>query len=214
MKTVVVNLFGGPGVGKSTLGAELFVRFKQCGVSCEMIQEYVKGWAWEGRKVGPLDQVYILAKQLKMESRLYGKVDLIITDSPLLMSPIYERFYQNTGASEPMAMTILKTAVDFGVEHVNFFLGRHFAYTQDGRYEDEAMAKKVDTWIRTFLDFHRLPYRAIEQEENAINVIAGVVKKMLDKPEQLPLMQSTIPAPPPKEPTLDDYAYDGAQYQA
>src|SRR4051812_8750331 len=92
-KTFVVNLFGGPGVGKSTLAAEIFVTLKKRGIEVELIQEYVKAWAWDGKPVGTFDQLYILAKQLKLETRLYGKVDVVVTDSPLLFSPIYERFY-------------------------------------------------------------------------------------------------------------------------
>lgn len=190
MRTIVINLFGGPGIGKSTTAAELFVWFKKHGILCELIQEYVKGWAWEGRKVGPFDQVYILAKQLKLESRLYGKVNVLITDSPLLFSPIYERLYQHTAASEPMAMTILETARKHDVEHVNFLLTRAKPYVKEGRYETEIEAKQVDSWIRTFLDFHKIPYLQ-PAANDAVEFITGDVVGRLHPRDQMLL----IPAP-------------------
>jgi nicotinamide riboside kinase len=179
MKTIVVSLFGGPGVGKSALSAELFVKLKIKGVSCEMVQEYVKGWAWEGRAVGPLDQVYILAKQLKAESRLYGKVAVIITDSPLLLSPIYERHYQGTAASEPMAFSILQTAQAHGVDRMNFLLARDTAYRQDGRYETEPMAVEVDTAMKLYLDFHKIPYRLIAAPAIPLSLRAAIIAPLI-----------------------------------
>lgn len=47
MKTLVVNLFGGPGTGKSTLSANIFARLKMDGVDVEMAPEYVKEVVWE-----------------------------------------------------------------------------------------------------------------------------------------------------------------------
>ena len=43
MKTLVINLIGGPGCGKSTIAAELFSRLKKMGVTCELVTEYIKG---------------------------------------------------------------------------------------------------------------------------------------------------------------------------
>jgi len=48
--TRVINLLGGPGVGKSTAAAKLFAKYKDEGKSVELVREYVKDWAWEGRK--------------------------------------------------------------------------------------------------------------------------------------------------------------------
>ena len=40
--TLVVNLFGGPGTGKSTTMAHVFAELKWRGYDCEMSNEYAK----------------------------------------------------------------------------------------------------------------------------------------------------------------------------
>ena len=37
MKLIVVNLYAGPGAGKSTLSAYTFAKLKMAGVNCELI---------------------------------------------------------------------------------------------------------------------------------------------------------------------------------
>lgn len=184
MKTFVVNLFGGPGVGKSTLAAEVFVGLKKRDVQTEFIQEYVKAWAWEGKPVGTFDQLYILAKQLKLETRLYGKVDVIITDSPLLLSPIYERFYGSKNSmSEAAALAVLKTAEDGGVIHLNYLLPRTVAYDPRGRFQNEEEAKAVDRWIQTYLEYHKLPVIQVPPDDRAGFILTDVKKRMHPIPE-------------------------------
>ena len=45
--TLVVNLFGGPGCGKSTLMAGIFHQLKLKGYDCEMVTEFMKDLVWE-----------------------------------------------------------------------------------------------------------------------------------------------------------------------
>jgi len=66
--TTVINLWGGPGTGKSTSAAHLFGMAKIAGVNAELVQEYVKSWAWEGRTIHSFDQLYF------SESRHVGNI--------------------------------------------------------------------------------------------------------------------------------------------
>ena len=40
--TLIINLIGGPGSGKSTTAAGLFYKLKQMGIDCEMALEFAK----------------------------------------------------------------------------------------------------------------------------------------------------------------------------
>jgi hypothetical protein len=73
--TRIINLYGGPGTGKSTSAAFLYYLLKNDNVNAELVREYVKDWAWEKRSINTYDQLYLLGKQIRKESLLYGKTD-------------------------------------------------------------------------------------------------------------------------------------------
>jgi hypothetical protein len=86
MKTTIVNLFGGPGTGKSTNAALSFGKLKVRGITAEYISEFAKDLVWEERHHALGYQPYLSAKQIYRIQRVIGKVPVIITDSPILLS--------------------------------------------------------------------------------------------------------------------------------
>lgn len=159
--TKVINLLGGSGLGKSTTAAGLFYTMKLRGYHCELIREYVKQWAWDGIKIQPLDQVYIFGKQAKAEMRVYNKVDVAVTDSPLLLSPIYELFYSGKTNVKESALGFLADAKTAGVEHHYFLLERHKPFDTRGRFETEEQAKAVDAFVVDTLTKWGIPYTVV-----------------------------------------------------
>ena len=91
--TLVINLFGGPGCGKSTTMARLFADLKSQGMNVEMVSEFAKDLVYELRQETMKDELYIFAKQHHRMFRVNGKVDIIITDRPLLLTNIYVSLY-------------------------------------------------------------------------------------------------------------------------
>lgn len=90
---ICINLFGGPGVGKSTLAAELFTIFKKRGCNVEIATEYAKDLTYEERfNILKKDQLYVFAKQRKKIDILYKNTDIVICESPLLLSLVYAKF--------------------------------------------------------------------------------------------------------------------------
>jgi tRNA uridine 5-carbamoylmethylation protein Kti12 len=143
MKTVVVNLFGGPGSGKSTLSCELFALLKRHNYQVELVREYAKDWAYEKRHIDTLmKQTYILTKQARRESMLYGKVNCIITDCPIALSGFYCEKYLHSNSMTNLVKEFLKESQAHDVEHIYFQVPRRKKYNPNGRFETEEQAKK------------------------------------------------------------------------
>lgn len=150
MRTLVVNIYGGPGAGKSTEAAAAYSELKRRGRSVELVREYVKAWAWRGEQIRHWDELYIFAKQLREESTLYGKVDLIVTDRPLGMSVVYERAYAPAGTA---AMAVLFDHITAkqqreGVHTLDLLMRREKEYSAAGRFESEQEALRIDALTR------------------------------------------------------------------
>jgi hypothetical protein len=172
--TKVINIYGGPGSGKSTLATELFTEFKRVGLDVELVTEYVKSWAWDGKQLNPYDQLYLLGKQSHNESRLYGKVDFIITDSPVMLCPFYEMRNQHTSMTLQAGLSFLNVAKTNGVQFYDFWLHRRVPYVHKGRYQTEAEADAMSFEMFTFFKDQGL--KLIElPEKNPIDAIRKYV---------------------------------------
>ncbi len=164
-KTKVICLYGGPGTGKSTNAARLFTYLKDQGREVELVNEYVKQWAWEGRQPKTLDQFYIFAKQAQKEYSLFGKVDFLVTDCPIPVCSFYASRYcgPRMGAlfAEMMAV-YFQECQELGVVHSHVFLDRVKPFSSLGRFHDEKEAREIDSSLRGFMDSWLLPYESYE----------------------------------------------------
>lgn len=161
-KTVVINFFAGPGCGKSTTAADLFAYMKHSNLNVELVREWVKDWAYEGRPITKGEQIYVFGKQFKKESLLYGKVDYIITDSPLLLSSYYtEKYNPDLGEFSSVVKSLIKSFEKDGVSRVNFLLERNKPYSKIGRYETEEQAKQIDKEMERFLIRNDVTFAAV-----------------------------------------------------
>lgn len=163
MKTIVVNLFAGPGCGKSTTAAGLFATLKMVGTSTELITEYVKSWAWEKRTIGPDDGLYILAKQYHRQQTLVGKVDVAVTDSPLWLGALYEQFYsERTLVTETLRSIHTQFTQRDDMQHLNYLIPRVRAYDPRGRYETEDQAHRIDQRLLRLLAEEGIDYKRLQ----------------------------------------------------
>lgn len=87
---IILNLFSGPGAGKSTMAADIFAKLKRAGVNSELASEYAKDKVWEKSLSILENQIYVFGKQHHRLFRLKSQVDVIVTDSPILLSAIYD----------------------------------------------------------------------------------------------------------------------------
>lgn len=170
--TLVINLFAGPGSGKTSSMATIFSELKWRGINCEMAPEFAKEKVWEG-SLGILgNQIYIFGKQLHSIHRLLGKVEVIITDSPLLLSLIY-------GKNEVQQFKALVRTIHDGLNNWNIYLNRHKAYNPAGRLQTEAEAKHKDYEIRTMLEMEEIPFSVYESGPESCKEIADEIVRLI-----------------------------------
>ena len=154
MKTTIINLYGGPGAGKSTSAAYLYYLLKCQNANVELVREYVKDWAWEGRAFGAYDEIYFLGKQVRHESMLFGKVNWIVTDAPVYMTAYYASIYCSSTLAQGIKATadsFYQQAAEDGHQHLHIMLNRIRPYIQEGRYQSESQAHAVDDGVVSML---------------------------------------------------------------
>ena len=145
--TKVINILGAPGVGKSTYAAELFAKMKQNGLSCELVQEFAKEMVYADNEKLRQDQLIVLAEQYRRTFVLDGKIDYIITDSPLLLSIIYNNLTPNPYPKESFNQVCVNAFNRF--DNINILLThqQNRAYEQNGRVQNLTQSLQIQKQI-------------------------------------------------------------------
>jgi hypothetical protein len=170
----VINLFGGPGSGKSTTASGLFFKMKMSGKinSVELVTEFAKDLVYAGRlkELRPENQMYITAKQYSRLHRLIGNVDYVITDSPIIQGLLYTS-WNYFPSFKPLVKEIFES-----FENINIFLNRTKPYNTYGRTQTEEEADIVSMNISIFLNDNNIPYTTIDGDKNAPDNIYEMIK--------------------------------------
>lgn len=169
----VINLFAGPGSGKSTTAAGLFYHMKCAGVEVELVQEYAKDMVWEGRHNILEDQIYIFAKQQRRIARLKNHgLQWVITDSPIPLGLCYTKPEDQSDAFQDLVMQVFNS-----YENYNFYLTRNVQYNPNGRNQKtEQEAMQVDDKLTHMLSSNQIPYMTVQGGTSAVQDILACVK--------------------------------------
>ena len=167
---LVINLFAGPGVGKSTTAAKVFAELKMKGINCEMALEFAKDKVWEESFRTMDDQIYIFGKQFHRIWRLKDKVDVIICDSPLPISIVYDK--ENSEAFHTLIMEQFNKFAN-----VNYYIERSTEYQESGRVQTKEEAEKVDKIVLDVLNKYDIKYKSINID-GASDVITNDILKI------------------------------------
>ena len=173
----VINLFAGPGTGKSTTAAGLFYLLKLKGINCELVHEEAKEFTWEERQMTLGCQPYIFAKQMRNLWRLKGKVDYAITDSPILLSLAYA-----VSGEWPASFNDYVVDQFNAFENVNFFLTRSKPYQMVGRSQSFEEAIALDRKIIKILLDNDVSYATIPANDKAPQTLETYLKLFDEKP--------------------------------
>ena len=161
--TIVVNLIAGPCAGKSTVTSGVFYKLKMAGVDCEMALEYAKDRVWEEAFATMDDQIYVFGKQYHGIWRLNGKVQVIITDSPILLSIYYSKM-----DSEYFNNFVVEQFNKFN--NMTYVIERNTVYNQNGRVHTEEQSKEIDKILVNILEYNNIKYKTVKNTD-AVDII-------------------------------------------
>lgn len=166
--TLVVNLFAGPGAGKSTGAAYIFSMLKMAGIDTEYVNEYAKDKVWEDNKEVFKCQFLITGKQAYKILRCVGKVDVVITDSPIAIGAQY--CHDNPFLKDACLYEFNK------YKNLNIYINRVKKYNPNGRHQTEEEAKKIDESTKQWLKDNKINYIEVDGNINGYNEVVAIIK--------------------------------------
>lgn len=184
----VVNFVGGPGCGKSTTAADLYVKMKRLGLKVELVPEYAKDMVWD--RVNPEDfteQLNIFNGQHKRVRRLVSHgIDFAIVDSPIFLAILYSDMYSPFFAASSLRNIAREIYDTYDNVTINIDRG-NIPYQQWGRNESEDKARELDQRVLTYMAETDLPYNVVTLGDtttcDALNIVqyhvSGTLKQFL-----------------------------------
>ena len=178
---IVINLYGSPGAGKSTVRADLFSRLKRKGINCEEVSEFAKQCTWQKRGLTLACQPYLFGKQLHETVVLDGQVDVVITDSPLILCCHYGR-KSSVNYPESFYQSIID--ISNQMDTMDYFLRRVHPYNPSGRNQTEEQSNAVADDLIDILHQAGVEYQMIDGDDQAAEIIAQHVLERLKNDER------------------------------
>jgi hypothetical protein len=148
--TIYINVFGGPGVGKTTFMTDLFTRMKKLGMDVEMVPEHAKELVWAKKYRELSDQYAVSREQYERLADKNGKVNYVVTDAPLA----HGYHYAVENAKTPHELDLICSSIrdwlrEFRNYNIHLVRNPSIAFDPNGRYQtDEKECVHVDNAIR------------------------------------------------------------------
>lgn len=169
-ETLVVNLFAGPGAGKTTCAWEIASELKKRGIVTEYVPEYAKELVWDEDYETLANQEHIFEEQAHRINRLIGKVDVVVTDSPIILSEIYGQ--NNSNNFRQRIWHEYDSHANF-----NLFINRGKSFEKEGRLQNLQESIQLDNKIKNLLDEHSIYYGKYYHKTVPV-VIDNIVKTL------------------------------------
>jgi hypothetical protein len=181
-KTKIINFLGGPGVGKSTTASGIFSELKRRGVSSEYVSEYAKDVVWEETQKLLENQIHIFSEQLRRQWRVRGKVDYVVTDSPLILSSVYynhlrDKIPEHQRYSEKLTADfnrLVRTTFD-EFDNIVFEITRTKEYIKEGRGQTEEEARAIDVLTKNYCLENNIPTYTVAYETDPKDLAALIL---------------------------------------
>ena len=181
-KSYCINLFGGPGISKSTTAAGVFNILKNESIETELVTEFAKDATYEKRHATLNNQFYVTAKQ---HHRIWRVIDywkkknikngFIITDSPFILGLTYlKEEDKDKRAVKYFKKFLIREFESFN--NINILLKRKKVYNPNGRNQTEEEAREIDNKIKNLLIENNIDFIEIDGDKTAPQEIVKIVK--------------------------------------
>lgn len=171
--TTMINLYGRPGVGKSTIMYALHTVLIDQGFKVEILEEPWKIYVNTGDTYCLNDQLWCLGIWSRcLHSKLNIKPSIIITDCPVLQQKYYDKTFKNS--------TIYETIYN-NFDNINIFLKSNRQFELDGRcqtsYKDcYDIEDQLFNFLRTYISFHEV-YNDASARKIALSIYNAIIEK-------------------------------------
>lgn len=167
--TLIINLYAGPGAGKSTTAAGVFHELKKLDINCELVTEFVKDKKWENNDKIFQAQPYIFGKQYWKLFRCLDEVDVVVTDSPLLTQIVYNNKYAHIPHFNDLVLELNK---QFSALH--YYITRTKTYNPKGRNETLEQAIDLDLDVLNMLNDTKTLFKTLNYDIAVDNIVRDI----------------------------------------
>lgn len=173
-----INMYGSPSTGKSSFASLIFHKLKSKGINCELVTEVAKDMVWDGDSTALKDQLVISGNQNYRLSRLADKVDIAITDAPILLQLVYYRMRE---CPEPDLFEKVMYGYYSRYNNINYLLPINLSfYNPIGRIHDSSQIIDIDTSIKNLLSRLNVEYEEVGIVNNDGEKIANDIISRLE----------------------------------
>lgn len=157
-----INLFAGPGAGKSTTAFWLLWKMKSLGINAEYCREWIKRWAYARRDMDRLlDQVVVMGRQIEEECEALATGCIVVSDSPILLQAAYAEHDEDVKRAIGIAQ-----GMEQRFPSLNLFIERGSRnFNEVGRWENAGVAGAKDAEILFLLSDAGLPYTTVRHDD-------------------------------------------------
>ena len=171
---LVVNIYGEPSAGKSTMAADVFASLKMMHVNCELVTEFAKDLVWDGNTKGMQNQAYLFGNQYYRLTRIEDSVDVAVVDSPLLLNIIY-----NHDKRLQWHFNEMVAYVDAQFDTLNVLLKcKNSSYESVGRVHSQDESIQIAKDIEFLLKTMNRDYIITNRENGCTRIVKEAMKRL------------------------------------
>jgi nicotinamide riboside kinase len=184
-KGKLIQIFGPPASGKSTLAAEVHTELKKRGLNSMFVSEVSTEYIAEyGVPNSPSDQMVIFYKQLNREKMFLESKDYIICDSSSILNYFYFRSLFGTELTNKDIASINHIQKEI-LKHINtidmvFYVPPIDTDTNDGiRFHQGDEIKRLGVLIKSYLEMENITHQdltSVDMKDRVDYIIKSILK--------------------------------------